>query len=121
MAVSDEILLDLIMPDLEELEEKAVRKLFNSLDKRKRGKLDDTMIGDLLKQLGQWTMVLPQKVQATRIEINDGDEDETVVELDQFLESLGHSKNKRFQGKCIQHVSNPKKSMLNLSACHRNF
>lgn len=86
MAVSDEILLDLIMPDLEELEEKAVRKLFNSLDKRKRGKLDDTMIGDLLKQLGQWTMVLPQKVQATLIEINDGDEDETVVELDQFLE-----------------------------------
>lgn len=84
--VADEILLDLIMPDLEELEEKAVRKLFNSLDKRKRGKLDDKMIGELLKQLGQWTVVLPKKVTATRIEINDGNEDESVVELDQFLE-----------------------------------
>ena len=84
--VADESLLDLIMPDLEELEEKAVRKLFNSLDKRKRGRLDDTMIGELLKQLGQWTMVLPQKVTATRIEINDGDADEEQVELDQFLE-----------------------------------
>jgi hypothetical protein len=84
--VADEILLDLIMPDLEDLEEKAVRKLFNSLDKRKRGKLDDKMIGELLKQLGQWTMVLPKKVAATRIEINDGDEDESTVELDQFLE-----------------------------------
>ena len=86
MSVADDILLDLIMPELEELEEKAVRKLFVSLDTAKRGKLDDSMIGDLLKQLGQWSLVLPQKVQATRVEINDGSEDETTVGLDQFLE-----------------------------------
>lgn len=84
--MADDILLDLIMPNLEEQEEKAVRNLFNSLDKRKRGRLDDKMIGELLKQLGQWTTVLPQKVQATRIEINEGNEDEETVELDQFLE-----------------------------------
>ena len=30
------------------------------------------MIGELLKQLGEWTMVLPKKVEATRIEINGG-------------------------------------------------
>jgi hypothetical protein len=44
------------------------------------------MIGELLKQLGEWTMVLPKKVEATRIEINGGDEDEQDVEMDAFLD-----------------------------------
>ena len=60
--VADNVLLELIMPELEELEEKAVRQLFNSLDKRKRGKLDDKMIGDLLKQVRSYDRLPTRKL-----------------------------------------------------------
>ena len=56
-----------------------VRKLFVSLDKSRRGRLDDEAIGKLLEMLGEPALVVADKVVATRVEINGGDEDEDRV------------------------------------------
>ncbi len=56
-----------------------VRKLFVSLDKSRRGRLDDEAIGKLLEMLGEPAPVVADKVVATRVEINGGDEDEDRV------------------------------------------
>ena len=56
-----------------------MRKLFVSLDKSRRGRLDDEAIGKLLEMLGEPAPVVADKVVATRVEINGGDEDEDRV------------------------------------------
>ena len=68
-----------------------VRKLFVSLDKSRRGRLDDEAIGKLLEMLGEPAPVVADKVVATRVEINGGDEDEDRVrpKPTQFLPKLG--------------------------------
>jgi len=50
-----------------------------SLDKSRRGRLDDEAIGKLLEMLGEPAPVVADKVVATRVEINGGDEDEDRV------------------------------------------
>ena len=67
-----------------------VRKLFVSLDKSRRGRLDDEAIGKLLEMLGEPAPVVADKVVATRVEINGGDEDEDRVRPKPTLILSGH-------------------------------